>query len=210
MPHITYDYTIPRTPPLRTAAPAVARPLYHHLPETSQNHPIPANSRAAQDFNATWLSLLPDDTSEQLPLREGHEDLGFSHPHFFQTNSTSQTRDWEQGEEKEKYDLQIRQVYHANTGEEEEEAAAIGGETGLGWLLCFSFSPVLFVESGHLTLAFLKSKVALLSEQTGWEGGGGCWGAARASSSVRGWELGEGSHNTDEASASWAVQLHGT
>uniref|UniRef100_A0A8C3PQE7 PLAC domain-containing protein n=1 Tax=Calidris pygmaea TaxID=425635 RepID=A0A8C3PQE7_9CHAR len=135
MPHITYDYTVPRTPPLRTAAPAVDRPLYHHLPETSQNHPIPANSRAAQDFNATWLSLSPDDTSEQLPLREGHEDLGFGHPHFFQTNSTSQTQDWgwEQGEEKEKYDFQIRQVYHANAGEEEEEeAAAIGGETELG------------------------------------------------------------------------------
>ncbi|NXW44023.1 ATL2 protein, partial [Nyctiprogne leucopyga] len=139
MPHITYDYTVPRTPPLRTAAPAVDRPLYHHLPETSQNHPIPANSRSAQDVNATWLSLSPDDTSQQLPLREGHEDLGFSHPHFFQTNSTSQAQDWgwEQREEKDKYDFQIRQVYHANTGEEEEEeAAAIGGETELGWLLC--------------------------------------------------------------------------
>ncbi|XP_010084653.1 PREDICTED: ADAMTS-like protein 2, partial [Pterocles gutturalis] len=107
MPHITYDYTVPRTPPLRTAAPAVDRPFYHHLAETSQNHPIPANSRAAQDFNATWLSLSPDDTSEQLPLREGHEDLGFSHPHFFQTNSTSQTRDWgwEQGEENNEFDV---------------------------------------------------------------------------------------------------------
>ncbi|KFV18773.1 ADAMTS-like 2, partial [Tauraco erythrolophus] len=152
MPHITYDYTVPRTPPLRTAAPAVDRPLYHHLPETSQNHPIPANSRAAQDFNATWLSLSPDDTSEQLPLREGHEDLGFGHPHFFQTNSTSQTQDWgwEQGEEKEKYDFQIRQVYHANTGEEEEEeAAAIGGETELGWLLSF-FPSLSFCDKPNL------------------------------------------------------------
>ncbi|NXM64975.1 ATL2 protein, partial [Illadopsis cleaveri] len=139
MPHVTYDYTVPRTPPLRTAAPALARPLYHHLPETSHSHPIPANSRAAQDFNATWLSLSPDDTSEQLPLKEGQEDLDFGAPHFFHTNSTSQTRDWgwEQSEEKEKYDFQIRQVYHANTaGEEEEEAAATGGETELGWLLC--------------------------------------------------------------------------
>ncbi|NWW99165.1 ATL2 protein, partial [Caloenas nicobarica] len=142
MPHVTYDYTVPRAPPLRTAAPAVDRPLYRHLPEASQSHPMPANSRAAQDLNATWLSLSPDDTSQQLPLREGHEDLGFGHPHFFQTNSTSQTQDWgwEQSEEK-KYDFQIRQVYHTNTAgeEEEEEAAAIGGETELGWLLCFSF-----------------------------------------------------------------------
>ncbi|XP_065505140.1 ADAMTS-like protein 2 [Caloenas nicobarica] len=134
MPHVTYDYTVPRTPPLRTAAPAVDRPLYRHLPEASQSHPIPANSRAAQDLNATWLSLSPDDTSQQLPLREGHEDLGLGHPHFFQTNSTSQTQDWgwEQSEEK-KYDFQIRQVYHTNTAgeEEEEEAAAIGGETEL-------------------------------------------------------------------------------
>ncbi|NWX64810.1 ATL2 protein, partial [Promerops cafer] len=139
MPHVTYDYTVPRTPPLRTAAPAPARPPYHHLPVTSQSHPIPASSRAAQDFNATWLSLSPDDTSEQLPLREGQEDLDFGPPHFFQTNSTSQTRDWgwEQSEEKEKYDFQIRQVYHADTAgeEEEEEAAAVGGETELGWLL---------------------------------------------------------------------------
>ncbi|NXT32811.1 ATL2 protein, partial [Pelecanoides urinatrix] len=156
MPHITYDYTVPRTPPLRTATPAVDRPLYRHRPETSQNHPIPANSRAAQDFNATWLSLSPDDASEQLPLREGHEDLGFGQPHFIRTNSTSQTQDWgwEQGEEKEKYDFQIRQVYHANTAgeEEEEEAAAIGGETELGWLLCFSFFPILFIESDKSNL----------------------------------------------------------
>lgn len=151
MPHVTYDYTVPRTPPLRTAAPALARPLYQHLPETSHSHPIPANSRAAQDFNATWLSLSPDDTSEQLPLREGQEDLDFSAPHFFQTNSTSQTQDWgwEQSEEKEKYDFQIRQVYHANTAgeDEEEEAAAAGGETELGWLLCSS--PILLTESRY-------------------------------------------------------------
>ncbi|NXL01567.1 ATL2 protein, partial [Mesembrinibis cayennensis] len=171
MPHITYDYTVPRTPPLQTAAPAVDRPRYHHLPETSQNHPIPANSRAAQDFNATWLSLSPDDTSEQLPLREGHEDLGFGHPHFFQTNSTSQTRDWgwEQGEEKEKYDFQIRQVYHANTAreEEEEEAAAIGGETELGWLLCFSFSPILFIESDKSNLRSIwESQTTIQGQST--------------------------------------------
>ncbi|NXK62388.1 ATL2 protein, partial [Sylvietta virens] len=152
MPHVTYDYTVPRTPPLRTAAPALARPLYHHLPETSQSHPIPANSRAAQDFNATWLSLSPDDTSEQLPLREGQEDLDFGPRHFFQTNSTSQTRDWgwEQSEEKEKYNFQIRQVYHSNTAgeEEEEEAAAAGGETELGWLLCSSFPSIIRGQQG--------------------------------------------------------------
>ncbi|NXB08361.1 ATL2 protein, partial [Cnemophilus loriae] len=152
MPHVTYDYTVPRMPPLQTAAPALARPLYHHLPETSQNHPVPANSRAAQDFNATWLSLSPDDTSEQLRLREGREDLDFGPPHFFQTNSTSQTRDWgwEQSEEKEKYDFQIRQVYHANTAgeKEEEEAAAVGGETELGWLLCSSFPLIIRGQQG--------------------------------------------------------------
>ncbi|NXG25309.1 ATL2 protein, partial [Grallaria varia] len=166
MPHITYDYTVPRTPPLRTAAPALARPLYRHLPESSQNHPMPANSRAAQDFNATWLSLSPDDTSEQLPLREGHEDLGFGHQHFFQTNSTSQTRDWgwEQGEENEKYDFQIRQIYHANTAgeEEEEETAAIGGETELGWLLCFSFSLFFCLAKCHEPSSIVKASCIFL------------------------------------------------
>lgn len=141
MPHITYDYTVPRAPPpLRTAAPAVDRPRYHHPVEAGQSHPVPANFRAAKDSNATWLSLSPDDTNQQLSLKDRHEDLGFSHPHFFHTNSTSHPRGWvwEQGEEKEN-DFHLRQVYHAN--EEEEEAAAVGGETELGWLLCFSFSP---------------------------------------------------------------------
>ncbi|NWV47450.1 ATL2 protein, partial [Daphoenositta chrysoptera] len=152
MPHITYDYTVPRTPPLQTAAPALARPLYHQLAETSQNHPIPASPKAAQDFNATWLSLSPEDTSEQLPIRERQEDLEIGAPHFFQTNSTSQTQDWdwEQSEEKEKYDFQVRQVYHANAAgeEEEEDAAAAGGETGLGWLLCSSFSLIIRGQQG--------------------------------------------------------------
>lgn len=172
MPHITYDYTVPRMLPLRTAAPALARPLHHHLPESSQSHPIPANSRAAQDFNATWLSLAPDDTSEQIPLKEGQEDLGFGSTHFLQINSTSQTQDWGWEQSEEKYDFQIRQVYHANTAgeEEEEEAAAVGGETELGWSLCSSFLPVLLTESRHSAVAFLKSKVALAS---GWMVNGG-------------------------------------
>lgn len=145
MPHITYDYTVPRAPPpLRTAAPAVDRPRYHHPVEAGQSHPVPANFRAAKDSNATWLSLSPDDTNQRLSLKDRHEDLGFSHPHFFHTNSTSHPRGWgwEQGEEKEN-DFHLRQVYHANTAgeEEEEEAAAVGGQTELGWLLCFSFSP---------------------------------------------------------------------
>ncbi|NXR25717.1 ATL2 protein, partial [Cinclus mexicanus] len=180
MPHITYDYTVPRTPPLRTAAPALASPLYHHLPETSQSHPIPASSRAAQDSNATWLSLSPDDTSEQLPLREGQEDLDFGPPHFFQTDSTSRTRDWgwEQSEEK-KYNFQIRQVYHANTaGEEEEEeeaaaaigeeAAAVGEETALGWLLCSSSpwdkSNLRSIWESHTTIQEQRTPATLFNQ----------------------------------------------
>ncbi|NXH11757.1 ATL2 protein, partial [Bucco capensis] len=201
MPHITYDYTVPRTPPLRTAAPTVDRPLYHHLPASSQDHPIPANSRAAQDFNATWLSLLPDDTSEQLPLREGHEKPTFSHPHFFQTKSTSQTQDWawEQGEEK-KYDFHIRQVYHANTGEEEEveEEAEIGGETELGWLLCFFFSPIFGKSNlrsiwesqttiqGQCTPAALEQRVSLRFNQISI--------STAVPYSMRGSELSDNSH----------------
>uniref|UniRef100_A0A8B9QB90 PLAC domain-containing protein n=1 Tax=Apteryx owenii TaxID=8824 RepID=A0A8B9QB90_APTOW len=143
MPHITYDYTVPRTPALHTAAPTVDAPLYHHLPETSQNQPIPASSRAAQDFNATWLSLSPDDTSEQLPLGEGHEDLGFSHQDFFQTNSTSQPQDWgweQGGEKKEKYDFQIRQVYRMLThGQSQPRWLNSGGRSGV-YTLCLSVS----------------------------------------------------------------------
>uniref|UniRef100_A0A8C6ZMH5 ADAMTS-like protein 2 n=1 Tax=Nothoprocta perdicaria TaxID=30464 RepID=A0A8C6ZMH5_NOTPE len=120
MPHITYDYTVPRTPTLQTAAPAFDAPLYHHPPDISQNQPIPASSRTAQDLNTTWLSLSPDDTSEQLPLGEGHEDLGFSRQDFFQTNSTSQPRNWrwEQGGEKEeKYDFRISSYLFLHSNE---------------------------------------------------------------------------------------------
>uniref|UniRef100_A0A8C0VJ02 ADAMTS-like protein 2 n=1 Tax=Cyanistes caeruleus TaxID=156563 RepID=A0A8C0VJ02_CYACU len=130
--------------------PLLGFPVLPASPRKQEYNLVP---KAAQDFNATWLSLSPDDTSVQLPLREGQEDLEFGPPHFFQTNSTSQTQDWgwEQSEEKEKYDFQIRQVYHANTAgeEEEEEAAAQGGIS-----LYFMFAAFFFSFLAHTTSFF--------------------------------------------------------
>ncbi|TFK06900.1 transcription factor SOX-5-like [Platysternon megacephalum] len=133
MPHITYDYTVPHvpSPALRTAAPALEAPLYLHLPDSSPKHPapVPADSGAVRDFNATWLSLSPDDVSDQFPPGEEHGDLKFNSQDFFQSNSTAQAGPWgweQREEEEEKFGFRIRQVYHANGAGEEEEAAAVG------------------------------------------------------------------------------------
>ncbi|KAM7162155.1 ADAMTS-like protein 2 [Macrochelys suwanniensis] len=139
MPHITYDYTVPHmpSPALRTAAPALEAPLYLHLPDSSPKHPapVPADSGAVRDFNATWLALSPDDVSDRFQPGEEHGGLSFNSQDFFQSNSTAQARPWgweQREEEEEKFGFRIRQVYHANgAGEEEEEAAAVGGETDL-------------------------------------------------------------------------------
>ncbi|XP_015284634.1 PREDICTED: ADAMTS-like protein 2 [Gekko japonicus] len=76
MPYVTYDYTVPRTrsPALQTVPPAIKMPLYLRLPEPSHNHQdaIPSIS---QDFNATWISLAPDDLGERFPQGEGHGAL---------------------------------------------------------------------------------------------------------------------------------------
>lgn len=141
MPHITYDYTVPRTPSpaLRTAPPTIDAPLYLHPPESSQKDQVlmPADSRATQDFNSTWISLPSDDARDQLQPQEEPEDLSFSSQAFFQSNFTAQTRDWgwEQGKkEEDKFGFQIRQDCLANRVGEEEEVA-VGGKTDLGLFL---------------------------------------------------------------------------
>ncbi|XP_019386472.1 PREDICTED: ADAMTS-like protein 2 isoform X1 [Crocodylus porosus] len=89
MPHITYDYTVPRkpSPAFQTASPTIEAPPYLHPPESSQKDQVlmPADSRAAQDFNATWISLSSDDARDQLQPQEEPEDMSFSSQAFFQT-----------------------------------------------------------------------------------------------------------------------------
>uniref|UniRef100_A0A8D2JEU5 PLAC domain-containing protein n=1 Tax=Varanus komodoensis TaxID=61221 RepID=A0A8D2JEU5_VARKO len=60
MPHVTYDYTVPRmlSPALQTASPASQVPLYLHLREPSHGRQK-AMPSVAQGLNATWDSLAP-------------------------------------------------------------------------------------------------------------------------------------------------------
>ncbi|XP_054836309.1 ADAMTS-like protein 2 [Eublepharis macularius] len=133
MPHITYDYTVPRTlsPTLQTIPPAIKRPLYLHLSESGHNHQeaIPSIS---QDFNATWISLASDDLGERFPQGEEHGGMAFSRQNFFPSNSTTPGSDWgwKHGEEGESFNFQVERLYHTNGADEAEEVVG-GRETDL-------------------------------------------------------------------------------
>ncbi|XP_042320291.1 uncharacterized protein LOC121929034 [Sceloporus undulatus] len=127
VPHVTYDYTVPRTlsPALQTVSPIFKMSLHLHLPEPSHNHqeavaPIPV------DFNATWISLAPEGIGERFSQGEEHGGMGFKSQNFFPSNSSAQARDWDwkHRAEEERFGFQVRQVYHTNGAGEDEEVAA--------------------------------------------------------------------------------------
>lgn len=132
MPHVTYDYTVPRSlsTALQTVAPAFKISLYLHLPEPGHNHQgaIPSVS---QDFNATWISLAPEGIKERFPEGEGRGEMALNSQNVFPSNSTAQGRDWDwkhKAEEK-RFQFQVQQIYHANGASEDEERDR---ETDLG------------------------------------------------------------------------------
>ncbi|XP_066482093.1 ADAMTS-like protein 2 [Tiliqua scincoides] len=124
IPHVTFDYTVARSllPVLQTVPPAIKIPLYLHLPEPSNNHQdaIPSIS---QDFNATWISLAPDDIEESFPEGEEHGDVALNSQNFFPRNSTAQGRDWgwKHRAEEERFEFPVQRVFHANGASEDEE-----------------------------------------------------------------------------------------
>nr|XP_028588227.1 ADAMTS-like protein 2 isoform X1 [Podarcis muralis] len=125
VPHVTYDYTVPRalSPALQTVSPAIKMPtLYLHLPEPSHNRQD-AVPPISQDFNATWLSLAPDDVGEPFPRGEEHGGVAFKSQGFFPFNSTAQGKDWgwKHGAEDEKFGFQVQRVYHTNGAGDDEK-----------------------------------------------------------------------------------------
>ncbi|XP_072854273.2 ADAMTS-like protein 2 isoform X2 [Pogona vitticeps] len=134
MTHVSYDYTVPRAlfPALQTVSPAIKMPLSLHLPESSHSHQDEIQS-ISEDFNATWISLKPDDIQEQ---GEDNEGMTFNSQNYFPSNSTDKGSDWswKHGAEEGRFGFQVQQVYHTNRAGEEEEMA-ISKETDLDFRL---------------------------------------------------------------------------
>ncbi|XP_062973184.1 ADAMTS-like protein 2 [Elgaria multicarinata webbii] len=131
MPHVTYDYTVPRalSTALHTVPPAVKRPLYLHLPEPSHNRQDVMPS-ISQDFNATWISLAPEDIGDRFPQEKEHGGMAFNSQNYFLGNSSAQRKGWKHEAEEERFHFHVRRVYHTN-GAGEGEEVAVGGETDM-------------------------------------------------------------------------------
>lgn len=131
MSHVSYDYTVPRalSPVLQAVSPAIKMPHSLHLLQSRHSHQDAIQSNS-EDFNATWISLSPDDIREQGGNNGG---VAFSSQNYFPSNSTAQDKDWswKHRAEEEKFGFQVRQVYHTN-GAGEEEEMAVSKETDLG------------------------------------------------------------------------------
>lgn len=117
MPHVTYDYTVPRalSPAVQTVPPSIKMPLYLHLPEPSQNYQD-AVSSISQDFNASWASVteMTDDTEEEPG------GMSFNSQNFFLNTSTPQGKewDWKHEAQEENLSFQFQQLYETNEDEE--------------------------------------------------------------------------------------------
>nr|XP_056700675.1 ADAMTS-like protein 2 [Euleptes europaea] len=132
MPHVTYDYTVPRTlsPALQTIPPVIKMPLYLRLPDPSHNQDaVPSIS---QDFNATWIPLAPDDLGERFSQGEERGGMAFGSQNLFPSNSTTPGWDWgwKHGDEGESFSFQVQRLYHTN-GADEAEEVGVGRETDL-------------------------------------------------------------------------------
>ncbi|XP_060630427.2 ADAMTS-like protein 2 isoform X1 [Anolis sagrei] len=126
VPHVTYDYTVPRTlsPALQTVSPVIKMPIHLHLPGSSHNRQdaIPPIS---EDFNDTWISLAPDDIGEGFTQGEDHGGMVFKNQNFSPSNTSVQGKewDWKHRAEEERFGFQVRQVYHTNGAGDDEELA---------------------------------------------------------------------------------------
>uniref|UniRef100_A0A670Y762 PLAC domain-containing protein n=1 Tax=Pseudonaja textilis TaxID=8673 RepID=A0A670Y762_PSETE len=118
MPHVTYDYTVPRalSPVVQTVPPSIKMPLYLHLPEPSQNYQD-AVSSISQDFNASWVSVteMTDETEEEPG------GMSFNSQNFFTNNSTPQGKEWgwKHGAQEENLSFQFQQLYHTRETSED-------------------------------------------------------------------------------------------
>nr|XP_033772620.1 ADAMTS-like protein 2 isoform X2 [Geotrypetes seraphini] len=125
LPHITYDYTVPRTPTLRTQLDAMTGGSlpYSHYPESSHDNPDPRvpDSGRAHGYNGTWASQDNEDNSF-VPGDVDFQNLG-----FVWKNSTVKAGDWVWGGEDTFDAFSIRSNYHETGEAEQEEKVKAGG-----------------------------------------------------------------------------------
>ncbi|XP_068921709.1 ADAMTS-like protein 2 [Petaurus breviceps papuanus] len=136
VPHISYDFTVPRVQVLVTPAPEP--PLSLHRPDSygHQNQDFDApESGPTADFNTTWTSALSQgEVDGHISPGEDTSKVSLGHRNFVQRNAAAaQAGGWGQfmGEEEEKLHFQVEQVYPATRGGEAEMVTV--GEANLAF-----------------------------------------------------------------------------
>ncbi|XP_072494284.1 ADAMTS-like protein 2 [Notamacropus eugenii] len=135
VPHISYDFTVPRVQVL--AAPAPDPSLSLHGPDSygyrNQDFDSP---EPTTDFNTTWISAIsPGEVNAHISLGEDIRKITLDHRSFVQRNTAAvQAGAWDQsmGEEEEKFGFQVEQVYPTIRGGE-AEMATVGREANLAF-----------------------------------------------------------------------------
>ncbi|XP_029474280.1 ADAMTS-like protein 2 isoform X2 [Rhinatrema bivittatum] len=120
LPHITYDYTVPRTPALLNQPEATARDSvsYSHHPGYSYENldPMAPDTGRSPGYNGTW-----DNSFTQ-------GDVDFRRRSLVQENSTVQAGDWIWGSEDTFDAFPIGSDYHEAGAAEQEEREKAGGD----------------------------------------------------------------------------------
>ncbi|XP_074164602.1 ADAMTS-like protein 2 isoform X3 [Sminthopsis crassicaudata] len=138
VPHISYDFTVPKVQvlALHTNAPAPESPLSLHGPDSHghQNQDFDSpETRPTADFNTTWsFAIAPGEVNGHILLGvDTRKTLG--HRNFIHRNAaTVQVEGWDRslGQEEEKLHFQMEQAY-PTTREGEAEMATVGGKADL-------------------------------------------------------------------------------
>ncbi|XP_030063911.1 ADAMTS-like protein 2 isoform X2 [Microcaecilia unicolor] len=126
LPHITYDYTVPKTPALHTQLEAITGDShpYSHYPESHHENPDPRapDSGRTHGYNNTWASQDNEDNS----FTQG--DVDFQNRGFVWENSTVKAGDWIWGAEDTFDAFSISSDYHETGEAEQEERQKTGGD----------------------------------------------------------------------------------
>ncbi|XP_027724171.1 ADAMTS-like protein 2 [Vombatus ursinus] len=137
VPHISYDFTVPKVQVL--AAPAPEPPLSLHGPDSyglqNQDFDVPEPSPTA-DFSTTWISAIsPGEVDGHISLGEDTRKINLGHRNFVQRNAAAaQDRGWGQstGEEEKKLRFQVEHAYPTIRGGK-AEMVTVGGDADLAF-----------------------------------------------------------------------------
>ncbi|XP_074078259.1 ADAMTS-like protein 2 isoform X2 [Macrotis lagotis] len=141
VPHISYDFTVPRAQVLavHTTAPTPEPPPSFPGPDSHGHQHQNLNSSEpgpTADFNSTWISAISSgEVDGHIPLGRDTRKIILGQRNFVQRDTaTVQAGGWDQSmeEEEEKLSSQVEQAYPITRGRE-EEMATVGGEADLAF-----------------------------------------------------------------------------